>query len=251
MVASIDLRSVDQSEWKEIFLGYGLKVDNPRMIPLTNWITFQPPITFSGDTKFRSNIRMIGAFTYARGAQFSSVTEIGAFCSIASGVRIGEGNHPTTWVSSHPFQYRQCGFDFWDEYREFESDYRLDVSVTKTAPVIGNDVWIGAGVTIARGVTIGDGAVIAGGSVVTKDVAPYTIVGGVPAKPIRRRFSDEICERLRSFKWWQYDIRGLSGLDFANPVVALDQMEDRLAKGILHLRDARRVTIDKGIIAFS
>lgn len=174
---------------------------------------------------------------------------MGAFCSIASGVRIGEGNRPTSWMSSHTFQYRGCGFDFCEEYREFKSDLRLGIEVSKLPPSIGNDVWIGAGVMIVRGVKIGDGAILAGGSVVAKDVEAYSIVGGVPAKLIRRHFSDDICQRLQGLKWWQYDIRGMSGLNFSKIEQLLPELEELVASGVVEKRVPLKVIIDQGVVS--
>lgn len=102
----------------------------------------------------------------------------------------------------------------------------------KPLSVIENDVWIGFGVTILNGTHIGDGVIIAAGSVVTKDVEPYMIVGGVPAKPIRRRFSDKLCERLEKSKWWNYGPEILYGLDISNPEECIDELESRIFNAV-------------------
>ncbi|MCZ7442392.1 CatB-related O-acetyltransferase [Agrobacterium rhizogenes] len=96
---------------------------------------------------------------------------------------------------------------------------------------IGNDVWIGDGVFISRGVTIGDGAVIAARAVVTKDVAPYAIVGGVPAKLIRYRFVEDLRLRLLATHWWDYGPAILKGLDWSSPGACIDQLEKRVDEG--------------------
>ncbi len=114
------------------------------------------------------------------------------------------GNHPTKrFVSVHPAFYstlKQCGFTYvsenkYSEYRWIDPENRITV-------MVGNDVWIGTGVRIMEGVKIGDGAIVAAGSVVTKDVEPYSIVGGVPAKHIRYRFSEEQIKKLMKLCWW-------------------------------------------------
>ena len=123
--------------------------------------------------------------------------EIGSFTSIANGVIVGGGMHPMDWVGMSPVFYK--GRDsIKAKFSEFE---REPVKTT----FIGHDVWIGRNVLIKQGVRIGNGAVIGMGSVVTKDVPPYAIFGGNPAKLIRYRFSNDIIQRLLESKWWELD----------------------------------------------
>jgi virginiamycin A acetyltransferase len=124
---------------------------------------------------------------------------IGKFCMIASGITfiMNGANHLTDSISTYPFAI-------------FGEDWK-DAMEGKTYPskgntIIGNDVWIGYNATIMAGVTIGDGAIIATNATVVKDVAPYTIVGGNPAKEIKKRFTDLEIERLLDLKWWDKDI---------------------------------------------
>lgn len=123
---------------------------------------------------------------------------IGKFCSISWNVGIGGANHDYTRVSQHAFlyasQFGMMSADMQPGYDRFESLCE-----------IGNDVWIGCNAVVCRGVRIGDGAVIAAGAVVTKDVEPYTIVGGVPAKLIKRRCPKELAERLIKLEWWNME----------------------------------------------
>lgn len=121
-------------------------------------------------------------------------SKIGAYCSISWDVTIGAVSHPIDRISMHAFTYRK-------QFKIVDEDIFFSQKITN----IGNDVWIGCGAIILSGITIGDGAVIGAGAVVTKDVEPYTIVAGVPARPIRKRFDDNIIEKLLSLKWWEFD----------------------------------------------
>ncbi|MEO1700599.1 MAG: DapH/DapD/GlmU-related protein [Pseudomonadota bacterium] len=123
---------------------------------------------------------------------------IGKFCSIANSTRINPGNHPTWRAVQHHSVYRSEAYGMGPDDTEF-FQWRKDHWVT-----IGHDVWIGHGVTITAGVTVGDGAVIGAGAVVTRDVEPYTVVGGVPAREIKRRFSEEQAEALQKMAWWDW-----------------------------------------------
>ena len=125
---------------------------------------------------------------------------IGKFVNIASHVRINATNHPVWRATLHHFTYR-AGDYFADAAHESEFfDWRRSNTVT-----VGHDVWIGHGATILPGVSIGNGAVIGAGAVVSKDVAHYTIVGGVPARTIRKRFEGDIGERMDRLAWWDWD----------------------------------------------
>jgi virginiamycin A acetyltransferase len=128
---------------------------------------------------------------------------IGKFCMIASDVKfiMNGANHLTEAISSYPFAI--FGED-WQHTMEGKT-YPIKGDIT-----IGNDVWIGHNATIMAGVTIGDGAIIATNATVTKDVAPYSIVGGNPAQLIRKRFSDEIISNLLELQWWHWDIEKIT-----------------------------------------
>lgn len=126
---------------------------------------------------------------------------IGKFCQIATGVRfiMNGGNHAMNGYSAYPF--RVFGHDWKDVPLE---------SMSKHDTLIGNDVWIGNSTTMMPGVKIGDGAIIATNAVITKDVEPYTIVGGNPSRLIRKRFDDETIQKLVSLKWWDWSVEKIS-----------------------------------------
>ena len=126
--------------------------------------------------------------------------KIGKFCSIACGAKFlfTSANHALGSLSTYPFPifFEEWGLDAKDIRQAW--DKRGDI-------VIGNDVWIGFEAVILSGVIVGDGAIIGSRTVVTKDVPPYTIVGGAPARPIRRRFEDAVIEKLEALRWWDWD----------------------------------------------
>lgn len=145
----------------------------------------------------------LGDFTYISDYTSISRTTIGKFCSIGPDCKIGLGKHPTKdFVSTHPVFFSTLGQvqvtfadkNYFDEFADIE---------------ICNDVWLGANVIVVDGVTIGDGVIVAAGSVVTKNIPPYAIVGGVPAKIIKYRFEKEEIEKLLQLKWWDMDVEYL------------------------------------------
>lgn len=143
----------------------------------------------------------LGDFSYVSKNSQVYNTKVGKFCSIAPNVQFGLGVHPSSeFVSTHPIFYSTLGqsqLTFLKENLFEEFPYSE----------VGNDVWIGANSIIKDGVKISDGAIVAAGAVVTKDVPPYAVVGGIPAKVIKYRFSEEEIKFLLEFKWWNRDIQ--------------------------------------------
>lgn len=162
----------------------------------------------------------VDRYTYIHG---SSVVfaDVGAFCSIAAGCTIGGGMHPTDWVSTSPVFYKGRNV-----LRTNFSQNKFEEFAHTT---IGNDVWIGSKCLVKGGITIGDGAIIGMGSVVTKDVPPYEIWAGNPAKCIRKRFDDETIAKLLKLQWWNWDEAKLKkyGDLFHNPQMFLKKLEEK------------------------
>lgn len=195
---------------------------------------YEAPVVVQGKLDVKSNLS-VGAYTYLRGGLIQRLKGIGRYCSIAPNLSVGLSQHPLTWLSTSPFQYSKAKFGFYPPFEAMQMRTRTpenDSLHMRPAAAIGNDVWIGAGVTISDGVTIGDGAVIATGAVVTKDVPPYAVVGGVPAKVIKYRFPASTIEKLLATKWWQYDAADLSGVTFETPELALSEIEHRVSRGM-------------------
>ena len=156
----------------------------------------------------------IGDYDYTGQYCFMQNSDLKKFISIAALVRIGPTNHPYDRASQHMFAYNGGAYGFTQKDTAFLAKRQL------VRTTIGNDVWIGHGAIIQAGLTIGDGAVIGSGAVVTHDVAPYTIVGGVPAKPLKDRFPDEVKADLEKIAWWDWSREELEKyyLDFRLPI---------------------------------
>ena len=141
----------------------------------------------------------LGDYSYMMQDTQTWAARIGKFVNIASYARINAPNHPVWRATLHHFTYRAD--DYWPDATREESlfDWRRENLV-----VVGHDVWIGHGATILPGVTIGNGAAVGAGAVVTRDVEPYAIVAGVPAEPLKHRFSREIGQRMDALAWWDW-----------------------------------------------
>ncbi|MEX5343942.1 CatB-related O-acetyltransferase [Pseudomonas sp. I2] len=188
--------------------------------------------TISEDAVLVSPVKLYGAVTVNAKAQIGKYTYIGRdgyigrgvtignYCSIARNAEISPINHPTHYLSCHPFQYNTNHFTELEDYLVHQ---RVKGPISNPA-VIGHDVWIGAGAMICQGVTVGTGAVVAGGAVVTKDVPPYAIVGGVPAQIIRYRFDEATIDRLLASKWWDLEPKDMLDVNFEDVHEALDKI---------------------------
>jgi len=146
----------------------------------------------------------MGDYSYVVNDAQITYTTIGKFCSIAAMTRINPGNHPMHRATQAHFTYRASAYFPGEsdeaEFFAWRKSHRVD---------IGHDVWIGHGAIVLPGRSVGTGAVIAAGAIVTKDVPAYTIVGGNPARPIKRRFPQEIADRLTALAWWDWSHQAL------------------------------------------
>lgn len=141
----------------------------------------------------------IGDYSYCDRYADIANTTLGKFANIAAFVRIGATDHPMEKASLHHFHYRSASY-----FDDAADDAAWFAHRQTRRTMIGHDTWIGHGAQVRPEVTIGHGAVIAGGAIVTRDVAPYMIVAGIPAAPLRARFSDAVAERMLALAWWDW-----------------------------------------------
>ena len=164
---------------------------------------------------------ILGTYSYVQSDSVICNAEVGPFCAIASNVNIGLGAHPTFMVSMNPVFY-----DNEQPLPKFFAKQRLFTQIFPRT-TIGADVWIGQGAMLKAGVKIGTGAVIGAGSIVTKDIPPYAVAVGNPCRPIKLRFSEDICHRLLDSRWWEFEEDQLERLTplFSDPELFLAALE--------------------------
>lgn len=201
----------------------------------------ESPSSIAAVVKFKCSI---GYLSYTGRDSELFNTSIGRFCSIAPGFASGPTNHPTDRLSSHLFTFNDNGpFAGSDEFADWLREPPLESNEGKV--IIGHDVWIGRNVTIKRGVRVGTGAVIGAGSIITKDVAPYTIVAGAPARVIKKRFPDDVIKALLELKWYNYDLRksAVPNLNTSNINESISLIRELIDTNTLRLIECKRYRI--------
>ncbi len=227
------LRETLKRRGVECFIGDGGHISDSAM--------FEPPCAMK--SMHTQHAFDLGAFSYGVSGFYSEVS-VGRYCSFGEEIQVGRGAHPIAWMSTSPLFYAYAGrmfdigadFEESSEYAQFRPSGPGEIPVRNSHTVndflqrttIGNDVWIGHGAFILPGVTIGDGAVVAGHAVVTKDVPPYAIVGGNPARILRMRFDPAQCEALMDLAWWRFAPWQLNGTPFANIDNAIARLRERI-----------------------
>ena len=206
------------------------------IFPSSEKMIVESPVEFRAG---RFDINEIGAFTYLGGEAtlMRHINKIGRYCSIASNTVTGLVEHETDSISAHPLFHGN-----WLQWSSLSDFYAKNTEELETSRKkwlkkasqefskinIGNNVWIGEGCLIRRGVSIGDGAIIASRSVITKDVEPYSIVGGTPTKHIRYRYSGKVLELMKTIPWWEYELDLLAGIDFDDMVATAPILYERI-----------------------
>ena len=180
------------------------------------------PVRLAGNANVKHSCN-IGNYTFINsGTTLFPGTKMGKYCSIGKTCELGAFDHPTTWLSSSAIQYN-LKLHFPDYVEDFDQK-----KITRPKETIfGNDVWVGSLAVVKRGLTIGDGAIVAGGSVVVKDVPPYAIVGGVPAKVLKYRFDEETIAKLLELQWWDMSVEDLKDISFDDIDAAVEELQTK------------------------
>ena len=192
----------------------------------------EKPFAIKNNVIIQANVT-IGKFCFInRNTTIYAGTTIGNYCSFGNYCEVGTFDHPTNWLSTTSIQYNIK--KVYPNYRKFCPKFSQKNITQLEGAIIGNDVWIGTQSIIKSGIHIGDGAIIGAGSVVTKDVPPYAIVAGVPAKVIKYRFDDATISKLLKIKWWNMDfceLKNISFDDIDKAIIELNEIKNKYYAG--------------------
>lgn len=226
---------------KEKLLEIGLDISNPDKLLNLRSFSFESPVRVGG-CNIVGSIK-VGAFSYLHDGFLHNV-EIGRYCSIGKNFVCLQPNHQIDTVSTSPLHYQGYLSVFTEELISasgllgFDSK-KSNKNRVKNKTIICNDVWIGTNVTVLNGVKIGNGAIVGAGSVVTKDVPEYAVVAGNPAKIIRYRFDEKIIKKFLINRWWDYNPKQLSLLDFSNTELFLSGLSKLINEGSIMIIPVR------------
>lgn len=198
----------------------------------------EPPARFIGTFYARSDTR-VGAFTeFGKLVEVQSA-DVGRYGEVGPGCLLGAISHPTRWLGVSGFQYRASSWGWHPSADDVvtvdpESGGRASFrGIRGEEPaVIGNDVHLGANVVVLKGVHVGDGCVVAAGAVVTRDLPPFSVAAGLPARVLRRRLPDDVVDDLLELRWWRFSPNQLSGVPFDDPRAAADEIRRRVDAGL-------------------
>ena len=206
----------------------------------------EAPLQLLGTFLVRGGETRIGGYCDIGDGSESQGLVMGRYCEVGPGAVLSATGHPLSWLSVSPFQYKAASFNWHETANNVDTidpEAGGRESFRGDPVVIGNDVWVGSGAVILRGVSIADGAVIAANAVVTRDVEPYEIVGGVPARTLKMRVTPDQRDEILELAWWRFTPNQLSGISFDDLPRALAQLRERV--GDLEPREAKYEPVTK------
>lgn len=211
----------------------GVRGVSPGMHKFDSETSFETPVDLRHAYVWDTEVH-VGAFTYLGADSHLTQASVGRYCSVAKGVQIGPSRHPIDWLTTSTVGFMHFPA-FEEPLMDEDPSWRRQLPVAEGGAFVttnvGNDVWIGNGACLKEGITIGDGAIIGAMAMVTRDVPPYAIVVGNPARVLRMRFPDPVIERMLAVRWWRYNLLDLA-IDPTHPMRALDQIEALVADGL-------------------
>jgi len=193
-------------------------------------ISLEPPIVAQGEVFF-DGVLKIGAFSGIYGGRLRHIS-IGRYCSIAPGFECGWDDHPSEWLTSSMLGYVP-NIHGWRDFAKAPDEPLPRFASLRGVTELGNDVWIGQGAFVRSGVKIGHGAIVGARAVVTRDVPPYAVVVGQPAKILKYRFPEPLIQRMLEVQWWRYNLYEIPKMLLPDPNASLDHIQKQVEAGVL------------------